>query len=195
MRRPFKRMKGYIQFFKQKDIYKELDNIKIHRWSEEMLKEEEKKVKRRMKIIKKFEKWPRRIMTGILVIICIAFSMVITQKKEYWVAILILEATYIIYTVGYGLILVSDEKARKVTEKNDRTIKLEKARRVIGRHDYSKVETIDSPELCAILAKAIEPRIDEIRYADLATYNVYIQGRCYRMKLESKLEEKIKITD
>lgn len=192
IQRPFKKMKGYKQFFKQKDLYEELDNIKMHRWSSEKLKDAEKKVKRRMKIVEKFEKWPKKIKAIILVILFIA--MAIMKQKEYRVATLLILTVFVIYLVEYVFLLVSNAKARHILEKNSRTLELEKARRVIGRHDYSNVEAIDCPELCAILAKAIEPRIDEVRYADKLTYNVYINGRCYRLKTDKKLEEKIKMT-
>lgn len=193
IQRPFKRMKGYTQFFKQKELYQELDNIKMHKWPSEKLQEEEKKVKRRIKIIEKFEKWPKWTLAIILIMLFIA--MVIMKEKGYWVATLLIVTVFVIYLAEYVVLLMSDAKARRIIEKNARIIELEKARRVIGRHDYSNVEAIDCPELCAILAKSIGPIIDEVRYADIATYNVYIQGRCYRLRIDNKLEEKIKITD
>ena len=186
MGRPFKRMKGYIQFFQQKDMYQELDDIKIRRVSKERLEEEEKKVKRRIKILEKFENWPIKILT---LIIPIFLVIGIIHPKIYWVATLANLVASVVYAIGYIVLMAAYVKAKSTLEANSEVIEIEKNRRKIKRREYSDIETIDSPRLCAIMVKATRPIIDEIRTGEKVYYNVYVNGIRYKLKEEHKLEE------
>ena len=192
MQRSFNRMKWYIQFLKKDDLYQEVDEKKIKRLSNETLEEEQKKLKRKLKLIENFETWK---MTIIVVIIAIIIAIVISQPKIYWWAKYLTVVAFLVYAIECIVLIMRAAKAKQFLEKNINTINIEKARRAIHKRDYSKVKAIDSPELCAILAKAIEPIIDEAGIDGKFFYNIYIHGRCYKMELDAKLEEVVKITD
>ena len=194
VQRPFKRMKGYIKFFKQKDMYKLLDHNKIRRWSDEVLQEGEKKVKRRIKIIEKFEFGPMMLIVIISGII-LSGSIIIMNPQLYWVKKIMVITTLVVYFSLVIVILIANRKAKNILEKNSITINNEKARRIIKNGEYKKIKSIDSPKLCAILLQITDPTIDEVRSEQGEYYNIYVNGRRYRLEQEYKLEEKIEITD
>lgn len=190
--RPGKKLKNYVNFFRQEGLYQEIDSKKIRRWPDELLKEEQEKAEKRMKKLEEFEKLAKKLLTIILVIFIL---IAIIQPEIYWVAKIAIVVIFVIYATGFVVLLMLDAKAKGVLEKNTTTIRLEKAKRVMKRRDYSNVEAIDSPKLCAILARVTEPIIDEVRCEDGAFYNIYVNGICYKLKQDSKLEQQIEIID
>lgn len=191
VKRPVIKLKGYGAFFKQKDMYHKLNNKEIQRWSDERLDEEHRKIERRLKVIKEFEKGPVKKLTIIFWLSVLAILAAAIIKRQIPILLLVVQ---VIFFILHVTTLWKYTRAASVLQKNIEKVKISKNRRIIKNSDYDQVEAIDSPELCAILAKAtLDLRIDEIRSEKGPYYyNVYVNGRRYKLKQERKLEESIK---
>lgn len=193
VKRPVIKLKGYGAFFKQKDMCHKLDNKEIQRWSDERLDEEYRKIKRRIKVVNEFKKGPVKLASIMYWLSVFAILATAIIKRQILIQLLVVQ---VLFFIMQEIISWKYIKADNILQKNAEKIKINKNRRIIRSGKFEQVEAIDSPELCAILAKAtLELRIDEIRSEKGPYYyNVYVNGRRYKLKQDVKLEESI-ITD
>lgn len=193
VQRPFREWNWYKMFYRQKSLYKLLDDRTIKNWPNERLAKEKMKAQYRIKKVERFERLRRRIM---MLIIMIFGAIAIIQPKLYWAVKLVIVVATLVYAFEYIILLILDLKARDVLLKNEENIMIEINRRAIADANYTKVESIDSPELCAILVKRCKPIIMKVDEDNgRIVYNVLLYGQIYRLEQEEEIERKIKITD
>lgn len=183
--------KAYLNFFSKKQLYQRVDKDKVKKWTDKKISDE---IEKNKKINEKIEKYEEKVESILNIIMSVFIVIILIRPHIYWALKLICVVTFVIFATIYFPLFISSRIVKNVLEKNEKIINLEKNRRLISSRNYNSIIKIDSPELCAILVKAVDPIIDYICDTDkgMSVYNVYAGGRRYRFEQNEKIENAIK---